>query len=98
MVKLEITRRAERQIETALAWWAENRLDAPDMLERAIEAALVQIRHFPGIGVATQKARIKGTRAVLIARGRYRLYYRERPNKVQVVALWSTQRGTGPDV
>jgi plasmid stabilization system protein ParE len=37
-----------------------------------------------------------GVRRVHLSRVRYHLYYRARPSRIEVLALWHTSRGKGP--
>jgi plasmid stabilization system protein ParE len=100
-LKINFTVRASRQVGEAEQWWRENRTKAPDALRVELEQALQLIASQPEVGAKAQNARLTGVRRVLLGRVSYHLYYRlvDSPSRsVQVLALWHTSRGRGPDV
>lgn len=59
--------------------------------------ALDLIRTTPWLGSAYQAMRGREHRRVLMPKTRYHVYYRVcGPDRVRVVAIWSTVRGRGP--
>lgn len=54
----------------------------------------------PEIGAVAEDTEIAGVRRVLLAATRYYLYYlvNEADGTIDVLAVWSTSRGTGPDL
>ncbi|MCH7842038.1 MAG: hypothetical protein IID01_04650 [Chloroflexi bacterium] len=51
----------------------------------------------PGIGTAATNVALQGVRRVYLGRIRYFLYYRTRPDQVEILALWHSNRGQDPE-
>jgi len=97
-VAVSFTRRAEKQVEDASAWWRENRTKAPDAFADDLEQALDLIARQPYTGTIVESLRTSARR-VYLARTGYYLYYRVRgvaPRAVQVLAVWHSSRGRLP--
>ncbi|MBL8504346.1 MAG: type II toxin-antitoxin system RelE/ParE family toxin [Rhodocyclaceae bacterium] len=90
--------RAQREIERAAEWWAENRPAAVGAIRKDIEAALALLVEEPGIGTKIETARSEVVRRLYLTRVRYFLYYRVRGNFLEVVAFWHSSRETGPSL
>ena len=88
--------RAQRQIEKAAEWWAENRPAAPGAIRKDIESALALLVDEPGIGTKVEIPRPYVVRRLHLGRVRYFVYYRARGKFLEVVAFWHASRGEGP--
>ena len=95
---VRIKLRAQRQIERAAEWWAENRLAAPGAIRLDLEAALAILVEHPGIGTKVQTSRPDVVRRLYLPRVRYFVYYRVKGKYLEVVAFWHASRETGPAV
>lgn len=94
--RIELHRRARREIETIDAWWRTHRPLSPDAflgdVEHAFEALLVH----PGLGAQARSTRIVGVRRILLPRTHHHLYYRVAGEVIQVLAVWHASRGRPP--
>lgn len=97
-MRVRVTRRADAQIERAAAWWKQNRPLSPGALYEELAEAFSLLGKQPAIGSPALNARTKGVRRVHLSRVHYYLYYRVRDDEVQVLALWHTSRGAGPQL
>ena len=96
MLPVEVTPRAAAQIESAAAWWAINRLAAPDAIRLDLEDALGLLARQPDIGACSKSSRYPDLRRLYLSRVRYHVYYRVAGDKLFVLALWHSSRGSGP--
>jgi len=100
LLRLEIGRRARRQIKDLSSWWRINRTAAPgavrDELKRVFRLILVQ----PYIGPPALDVALPDIRRIHLSRIGYYLYYRvlEHIDAIEVLALWSDRREEGPPV
>jgi plasmid stabilization system protein ParE len=90
--------RARREIHAAGLWWSQNRISAPGAIATDVEAALIALAAFPGIGTKVDNASDPSTRAWHLRRTGYNVFYRVRGNVLQVVAFWHSSREHGPSV
>lgn len=88
--------RAQRQIENAAEWWAENRPAAPGAIRKDLESALALLVDEPGIGTKVEIPRPYVVRRLHLGRVRYFVYYRARGKFLEVVAFWHASRGEWP--
>ena len=97
---IRVVRSAADQIMEASAWWDGNRPKAPDAFREEIERAFELISVQPQIGAKAGNVKLAGVRRIHLSRVRYRLYYRvrESPESVEVLAVWHTSRGAGPEL
>lgn len=97
---VRIKPRAQREIEQAAEWWAENRPAAPGAVRKDVEAALALLVEEPGIGTQIETARsdTETVRRLYLTRIRYFVYYRVRGKFLELVAFWHASRGTGPSI
>ena len=95
---VRIKPRAQREIERAAEWWAENRPAVPGAVRMDVEAALALLVEEPGIGTKIETARSDTARRLYLARIRYFAYYRVRSNFLEVVAFWHSSREDGPSL
>lgn len=95
-----LTRRAERQLEGALAWWKANRPAAPDLLSNEVLHAVELLAFQPAMGTKARGEQFQGVRRVLLEAVGYHLYYRVRPalRRVEILVVWHAQRGGKPQV
>jgi plasmid stabilization system protein ParE len=69
---VRIKPRAQREIERAADWWAENRSAAPGAIRRDVEAAVALLADHPGIGSKVETHRAgEVTRRLYLPRIRY---------------------------
>ena len=97
-MRIRVTRRVDAQIERAALWWEQNRPLAPEALHEELAEAFLLLSSQPAIGAPALNTRTPGVRRVHLARVHYYLYYRVRDDEVQVLALWHTSRGAGPQL
>ena len=97
-LELHISRRAAREIERVVEWWAVNRPAAPGAVRQDLEVALGLLLVQPGIGSVVQQASSPDVRRFHVDRIRYWVYYRVKRNRLEVVSLWHSSRGRGPRV
>jgi plasmid stabilization system protein ParE len=97
-LQVRIKPRAERQIEAAATWWAENRPAAPGAVMADLRGALEVLILEPGIGSKVETPRSEVVRRLYLGRIHYFVYYRVRRNTLEVVALWHERRGSAPSV
>ena len=89
---------AQRQIESAAAWWSENRPAAPGAIRSDLKAALDALVEQPGIGTLVENSRDPETRRLFLARTQYFVYYRPRGRHLEIVAFWHSSRERGPKI
>ena len=98
VLAVRIKPRAQREIERAAEWWAENRPAALGAVRMDIEAAFALLVEEPGIGTKIETARSDNVRRLYLARIRYFVYYRVRSNFLEVIAFWHASREDGPSL
>lgn len=91
-------RRAAREVEDIDGWWRVNRTAAPDLFMVELEQSVSIIQAAPALGAPARSVRLPGVRRVLMRRTRYHLYYRVVGDRLDVLAVWHTSRGAGPDL
>lgn len=97
-LRLRLEPRARTEILAAREWWLANRPAAPQAFDEELERAFHLIRSMPGAGQPVANPRHPGMRRVLLGRVHYHLYYRVTEDTVEVLALWHTSRGRGPNL
>lgn len=97
---VEATELAEAQISELDSWWRQNRQKAPNAVREEIERASALIAFQPGIGVRARNLKLPGVRRIFIERLHYHIYYRVigSPEYIEIVAVWSSRRGTPPPI
>ena len=97
---IKIIPRAAREITEAWDWWQANRQAAPTALEEELRRAFSLISEHPSVGARALNAKLAGVRRIYLSRVHYHLYYRFRSTieSIEVLALWHSSRGSGPDV
>lgn len=95
---VRIKPRAQRELERAAAWWAENRPAAPGAVRKDVEAALALLAQEPGIGTKVETPRPQVVRRLYLPRVKYFVYYRVRGDVLEVVAFWHASREESPSL
>ncbi len=95
---LIVSAEAEGQIRLIDAWWRENRTKAPDLFVQELAQATATLEAMPFAGIRVDHPEVKGLRRILLRATRYHLYYVADPSTVVVLAVWSSVRGSGPDL
>ena len=99
-MKIEIGKRARRQVERASSWWQENRPLAPFRFEEEFEGALRQLVSMPKSGVAYPTAKRPTLRRILLPKTEYHVYFALERNETVIVihSVWGARRGRSPKV
>jgi len=97
-LELFVSRRAAREVERVVHWWALNRPAAPGAVRQDLQAALNLLLVQPDIGVRVTQASSPDVRRFHLDRIRYWVYYRVRRNRLEVLSVWHSSRGSGPAV
>jgi plasmid stabilization system protein ParE len=97
-LSVRIKPRAERQIDSAAAWWNENRPAAPGAIREDLKTTLEALVEQPGIGASVENVRNQDVRRLFLSRVRYFVYYRVQGSYLDVVAFWHESREEGPRV
>lgn len=97
-MKIEIGRRARRQVERVSSWWHANRPLSASLFEDEFERALRQLVSTPYSGALYPTERRPALRRLLLPKTEYHLYFTlERNESVLVIhALWGARRERGP--
>ncbi len=97
-MRLSVTRVAEAQIREANDWWVENRQQATGLFREELRRAFDMVTAFPDGTPTVTNVEISGVRRVLMRRCGYHLYYRALEDTVEILALWHSRRGKGPQL
>ena len=97
-LELFVSRRAARGIERIVQWWAVNRPAAPGAVRQDLQAALDLLLVQPDLGIRVREAGSPDVRRFHLDRIRYWVYYRVRGNRLEVLSVWHSSRGSGPAV
>ncbi|MGD9583122.1 MAG: type II toxin-antitoxin system RelE/ParE family toxin [Lysobacterales bacterium] len=97
-LELFVSRRAAREVERIVQWWALNRPSAPGAVQQNMQAALNLLLVEPDIGVRVDRASSPDVRRLHLDRIRYWVYYRVRGDRLEVLSVWHANRGSGPAV
>lgn len=90
MRTIEVSPRAEAEIERARLWWFENRPKAPWAFIDSLEAAFARLETEAGMPPIVGP---RNLRRILLPRVRFHLYYRVRDaTTVDVLSLWQSNR------
>lgn len=97
---VRIVASAAEAIADAAKWWVEKRPKAPAAFAEELTRALDLVASEPAIGAKARNAKLPGLRRIHLARIWYYLYYRVRssPATLEVLALWHSSRGSGPQL
>ena len=97
-LELFVSRRAAREVERIVQWWELNRPAAPGAVRLELQAALTLLFAQPELGVRVNEANSPDVRRFHLDRVRYWVYYRVRRNRLEVLSVWHSSRGSGPAV
>ena len=97
-LELFISRRAAREVERVVKWWAASRPDAPGAVRQDLEAAVNVLLVQPDIGARVKEASSPDVRRFHLDRIRYWVFYRVRSNRLEVLSVWHSSRDSGPTV
>jgi plasmid stabilization system protein ParE len=97
MLPVRVAPEAQRQIRQARDWWRANRTKAPRAFVEDLDRMLRIVRSQPSIGVPVSNPALPGVRRVLLDRLSYFLYYRAEAGALEILVLWHSSRGTGPE-
>ena len=95
MLAIKISKRADAQIQKAAAWWLANRPKAPEAFKEELQRGFDLISRQPEIGATATNVELRNVRRIHFSRIRYFLYYRVRPTRIEVLALWHSSRLKG---
>lgn len=97
---VEVSELANEQIRELDSWWRQNRLKAPNAVREELERVSTLITFQPTIGVRASNLKLPGVRRIFIERLHYHVYYRlvGTPEYIEIVAVWSSWRGTPPPI
>ena len=95
-LELVVSRRAAREIERVVEWWAANRPAAPGAIRQDLEAAVNVLLVQPEIGARVEEASSPDVRRFHLDRIRYWVYYRVRSDRLEFLSVWHSSRGSGP--
>lgn len=91
MHRVDISKRALKQLDAAARWWEEHRDKAPEAFDEDMTAAFEDLAETPLIGNPVHSRR-PGLRRLLIPRIRYYVYYRVESATVRIKAIWHASR------
>jgi len=93
-VQVVFSKRAQRQFETAVAWWREHREAAPFLLEDEVQATVKLLTGAPFSGAPGRDVRMQDVRRLILRDTRYLLFYRvhEVRGVVEILRLWHASR------
>lgn len=96
-MRLEITKRAQREAKRLAQWWLDNRDKAPELFEQELIAAYELILGEPGLGQTYLISRGRRVQRLLMPGTKNHVYYyRQRADLIRVVSIWGAVRGRGP--
>ena len=100
LLRIEVSRIAQRQIHEADSWWRANRLSAPNAIHEELDRVSELIAFHPHIGVAARNVRLHGVRRIHIERVHCDVYYRVvgSPPYIEIMAFWGSRRGRRPPI
>jgi len=98
--RVVIVAEAEQQLRDVDRWWVRNRQAAPDLFLNELDRAIDLLSETPEIGPRFHRTRRTGIRRLLLRRSKYWVYYLYDANRaiVYILAIWSTFRGSDPDL
>ena len=89
---------AAEQIRHEARWWRNNRIKAPYLFRDELRRAFKLLASHPEIGATASDSDLTGVRRILLSATQHYLYYRvvEHEQTIEVLAVWSTSRGSAP--
>ena len=98
MLPIRVSALADQQIEEVDVWWRANRSKAPNAIREELERVSRLIASHPMIGARATNVSLQGVRRIHIERVHYDVYYRPDGEVVEILAFWSSRRGSGPPI
>jgi plasmid stabilization system protein ParE len=95
-LRVKISSRAARQVQSAAVWWAENRPAAPGAIAADFGQAVTLLAAQPGLGARYEGSRTPSVRRLFLNRVGYFIYYRQYGGDLQVLAFWHSSREHQP--
>jgi plasmid stabilization system protein ParE len=95
-LKLNILRRAAKEMRERIERWRATHEAAPTMLEDELEHAFDLMLRHPRIGLAVANTRTKNVRLLHLTGSRHDVYYRPTKSSIHVLRVWHTSRGEKP--
>jgi plasmid stabilization system protein ParE len=92
------TSEASKHVAVIDDWWRKHRPAAPDLFTQELSQAVDLLCTLPGAGRIYARSRDLEIRRVLLRSTRHHLYYTVEGQHLQILAVWSAIRGTGPDL
>ena len=96
--QVEFSPRARRHVVTIQQWWRQNRLAAPDLFAEELAGVVADLVEGSVLGVVFATVNGLEVRRVLMPRTRYHLHRQNSSDTLEVVAVWHTSRGRGPEL
>jgi plasmid stabilization system protein ParE len=96
--ELYVSRQAAREIERIVKWWVINRPAAPGAVRQDLKATVGLLLVHPDVGTRVQVASSPDVRRFHLDRIRYWVYYRVRGNRLELLSVWHSSRGSGPRI
>jgi plasmid stabilization system protein ParE len=91
--------RAVDDVARVDAWWKANRLAATALFQQELDEVLGALVRTPTLGaLAPSDDELRDVRRALMKRTRYHLYYRILGDTLEVLAIWHSARGDGPEL
>ena len=97
-MKLRLARRALVESKRIKTWWRRNRLDAPDLFEQELDAALEQIRARPNsVGTLYEQGDLETpVRRVFLRKTQNYVYFAIEGDEIVVISVWGAPKEHGP--
>jgi plasmid stabilization system protein ParE len=97
-VKIDITKRAQGQIDRIEAWWHANRDKAPELFADELERAKEFLRTTPKLAKVYAIRGSREIRWLVLPKTKVMLHFwvDEKADVVHVVSAWGGKRGSGP--
>ena len=92
---VELSSRAQAELDEATLWWRANR-SAPELLDREMAAAFDLLARHPESGAPTPRPRRPDARRLLLRKTQYHIYYYIEGDVVRVLSIWHTARVRPP--
>ena len=98
-MRIEIGRRAFRQVERASSRWQEHRPAAPFLFDDELEAALGLLLTAPNLGIPYPTAKRPNLRRLLLPSTDYHVYFAlEDESLIVIHSVWGARRGRAPSL
>jgi hypothetical protein len=97
-VRVQLSKRAARQVARESSWWVKHRPDAPMLFEDELLELLNRLSSAATLGVAYPTASRSHVRRILLPRSEYHVYFSREPQRrvVMIHAVWGACRERPP--